>query len=998
MDYNRDSGTMPGKGSLLSNEIIQFHDQVKAGSITSVSAIPHFSDLDPDQDTALHALLSELIERTVSLEHQVAESGSILDAVPYPIHVTDNDMKWTYMNKAFETLLIENKVIKTRESAYGMPCRTANANICGTDECGIHQLQTSGKNETYFDWLGASCKQTTAPVLDADGNKVGYVEVVHDLTEQMNQIAYYQSILDAVPYPIHVTDTDMKWTYLNKAFEKLLIENKVIKNRESAYGMPCRTANANICGTDECGIHQLRTSGKDETYFDWLGASCKQTTAPVLDAKGGTVGYVEVVHDLTEQMNQIAYYQSILDAVPYPIHVTDNDMKWTYLNKAFEKLLIENKVIKNRETAYGMPCRTANANICGTNECGINQLLTTGKNETYFDWLGASCKQTTAPVLDAKGSRVGFVETVQDLTEQMNQIAYYQSILDAVPYPIHVTDNDMKWKYMNKAFEKLLIDNKEIKDRDSAYGLPCRTANANICGTGDCGIHKLRTTGKNETYFDWHGASCKQTTAPVLDARGDAVGYVETVQDLSEQVSLISFMKTEVERVTKNLQLLSTGDLNLNLEITKADSYTTEAHDAFVTINENLQKLTKTLEMLVSDVETLSEAAVAGNLEIRADTAKHLGKFRTIVEGVNSTLDSVIVPVKEALRVSKEYSQYNFKARVDPGLKVEGDWIEFKDALNDIGSQIAGAVGLINNQLLDLASNAEEATASIEEVSAGAQQIAHNAGSVSSNAAEGEDGIVQVLKAMEDLNITVGEVSRRAEQVSTTATLANDYSKKGVELAEQSEGAMQEIRRSSEEVAQIVTDINRQMDEIGKIVRLISDIANQTNLLALNAAIEAARAGEAGRGFAVVAAEVKSLAQDSRQSAENIADMIATLQDKARKANDAMGKAGSAVEQGSASLAQTLGSFNQIAVSIDEITTNATDVASASEEQAASVEEVTASIHEVSGLIQNTTKDAGDAAAATEEASASIEQISKIVSNVSGIADSVSREMSKFKV
>ncbi len=998
MDYNSDSGAMPGKGSLFSNQIVQFHDQVKAGSITSASETPHFSDLDPDQDTALHALLSELIERTVTLEHQVAESRSILDAVPYPIHVTDNDMKWTYMNKAFETLLIENKVIKNRESAYGMPCRTANANICGTDECGIHQLRTSGKNETYFDWLGASCKQTTAPVLDADGNKVGYVEVVHDLTEQMNQIAYYQSILDAVPYPIHVTDTDMKWTYLNKAFEKLLIENKVIKNRESAYGMPCRTANANICGTDECGIHQLRTSGKNETYFDWLGASCKQTTAPVLDAKGSTVGYVEVVHDLTEQMNQIAYYQSILDAVPYPIHVTDNDMKWTYLNKAFEKLLIENKVIKNRESAYGMPCRTANANICGTNECGINQLLTTGKNETYFDWLGASCKQTTAPVLDAKGNRVGFVETVQDLTEQMNQIAYYQSILDAVPYPIHVTDNDMKWKYMNKAFEKLLIDNKEIKDRESSYGLPCRTANANICGTNECGIHKLRTTGKNETYFDWHGASCKQTTAPVLDAKGDSVGYVETVQDLSEQVSLITFMKTEVDRVTKNLQLLSTGDLNLNMEITKADAYTTEAHEAFVTINENLQKLTKTLEMLVSDVETLSEAAVAGHLEVRADTAKHLGNFRTIIEGVNSTLDSVIVPVKEALRVSKEYSQYNFKARVDPGLKVEGDWIEFKDALNDIGSQIAGAVSLINNQLLDLASNAEEATASIEEVSAGAQQIARNAGSVSSNAAEGEDGIVQVLKAMEDLNITVGEVSRRAEQVSTTATLANDFSKKGVELAEQSEGAMQEIRRSSEEVAQIVTDINRQMDEIGKIVRLISDIANQTNLLALNAAIEAARAGEAGRGFAVVAAEVKSLAQDSRQSAENIADMISTLQDKARKANDAMGKAGTAVEEGSDSLAQTLGSFNQIATSIDEITRNATDVASASEEQAASVEEVTASIHEVSGLIQNTTKDAGDAAAATEEASASIEQISKIVSNVSGIADSVSREMSKFKV
>lgn len=251
---------------------------------------------------------------------------------------------------------------------------------------------------------------------------------------------------------------------------------------------------------------------------------------------------------------------------------------------------------------------------------------------------------------------------------------------------------------------------------------------------------------------------------------------------------------------------------------------------------------------------------------------------------------------------------------------------------------------------------------------------------------------------MEDLNITVAEVSRRAEEVSSTATTANGYAKNGVQLAQKSETAMEEIKRSSTEVDQIVKDINQQMDEIGKIVRLISDIANQTNLLALNAAIEAARAGEAGRGFAVVAAEVKSLAQDSRQSAENIADMIMTLQTKAKKANDAMGHAGETVAIGSNALSETLGAFEQIAGSIDDITRNATDVASSSEEQAASVEEVTASINEVSGLVQNTAKEAGDAAAATQEASASIDQISKIVANVNEIVETVSLEMAKFKI
>ena len=88
---------------------------------------------------------------------------------------------------------------------------------------------------------------------------------------------------------------------------------------------------------------------------------------------------------------------------------------------------------------------------------------------------------------------------------------------------------------------------------------------------------------------------------------------------------------------------------------------------------------------------------------------------------------------------------------------------------------------------------------------------------------------------------------------------------------------MKVVEEISGDAVEQIRNLDAQMHEIGKIVKLISDIANQTNLLALNAAIEAARAGDAGRGFAVVAGEVKNLAGESRLATANIEEVIARL-------------------------------------------------------------------------------------------------------------------------
>jgi methyl-accepting chemotaxis protein len=465
----------------------------------------------------------------------------------------------------------------------------------------------------------------------------------------------------------------------------------------------------------------------------------------------------------------------------------------------------------------------------------------------------------------------------------------------------------------------------------------------------------------------------------------------------------------------------------------------------FNEIKNNLNNCIDNINALVDDANMLAKAAIEGKLNTRADASKHQGDYKKIVSGVNATLDSVIEPVNEAMRISEEYAHCNFNARVDEKLKVAGDFIRFKDALNSIGSSVQETIGLVNTQttenakcnftariddsahvqgdfvsiknslnnvtsevskafisvncqVAELAANAEEAAASTKEVSAGACTVATNVNNVSTAAEMGNEGIKEILRAIEDFSATVEEVTANTDSVANLARETNKITHDGAVLASQAEQGMVSITKSSAEVGAIIGDIKVQMNKIGEIVEIITNLANQTNLLALNAAIEAARAGDAGKGFAVVASEVKSLAQESRESAQNIGLMIGNLQEQSEKAAAAMVEANKEVRNGSEALTQTIDFFNKIVSSVDEITRSMEEVAKASDAQAKTVTEITKNVQTVSGIIQSTAKEATDAAAATEVTSVSIDQIASVIANVNKIVESVTRETSKFRV
>ncbi|HTY14792.1 MAG TPA: methyl-accepting chemotaxis protein [Methanoregulaceae archaeon] len=473
-----------------------------------------------------------------------------------------------------------------------------------------------------------------------------------------------------------------------------------------------------------------------------------------------------------------------------------------------------------------------------------------------------------------------------------------------------------------------------------------------------------------------------------------SVGVEGTYTGIFAEVKTnVNLVRTRVNHVGDSLEKIGNGDVSEYEEYKKIGrrSENDKVVPGFI-------KTLAALNALVNDANFLAKAAVEGRLATRADASKHLGEYRKVIEGVNATLDAVISPLNEAIRVSESYARCDFSVRVDENLYVAGDFVKFKEALNQVGIEVSKAITLINNEVTELMASAEEAQASLEEISSGSEQIARNAQMVNDNAMKGNQGIEQVSKVMGDLSAAVEEVASSMESVAQLAKETNKLSTEGASLANKADQSMTAIGASAKVVDVNINEINTRMNEIGKIVGLIRDLANQTNLLALNAAIEAARAGEAGRGFAVVAAEVKSLAQESKGSAESIASMIGDLQERSKKATEAVNLASVQVDQGGKDVGEALKSFNQIVQSIGKISSSTDEVSRAAEQQAASVEEISASVIEVSSLVEGAAKEASNAAAITEEASASIMEINKVVENVNAIAARVSQEMDKFKV
>jgi methyl-accepting chemotaxis protein len=216
--------------------------------------------------------------------------------------------------------------------------------------------------------------------------------------------------------------------------------------------------------------------------------------------------------------------------------------------------------------------------------------------------------------------------------------------------------------------------------------------------------------------------------------------------------------------------------------------------------------------------------------------------------------------------------------------------------------------------------------------------------------------IDQVATAVNEMSATVQEVAQNAASAADATANADIESKQGRAIVHDTIKAIENVSNEIQSTTSIVQELKTDSEKIGTVIDVISGIAEQTNLLALNAAIEAARAGEQGRGFAVVADEVRTLANRTQQSTNEIQAMIETLQGASSKAADAMNHAVEQTENCVELAAKAGASLEAIDKAVDEIAAMSQQIATAAEEQSAVAEEINKSIININSVSENTSR------------------------------------------
>jgi methyl-accepting chemotaxis protein len=410
------------------------------------------------------------------------------------------------------------------------------------------------------------------------------------------------------------------------------------------------------------------------------------------------------------------------------------------------------------------------------------------------------------------------------------------------------------------------------------------------------------------------------------------------------------------------------------------------------------------------------EKALDGFAAINVELSKGL-VTQSIVNGksvmTTSTIISVLVlvlgiiiaitltnmirrPITKLTAIAHQYAQGDLRGDIEVTSSDEigqlaGSLQEMHKHFVEMISNIRSASEQLAAASQEMAASTEEVTSSSEEVSANMQQLAQEADLGNRSMLEASQALVELSSLIQ---IAKSKADNTVENSETTLIAAED----GRHRVTDSVTRMDNIKEQTQHSSQIIGELNTYSQQISQITNTITNLAKQTNLLALNAAIEAARAGEHGRGFAVVAEEVRKLAEQSDQGAQEITSLVNVVTEKTNLAVAAMAQNVVEVESGVSTVNAAGKALDSILLEVKKTVMETQEIGKVTSSEVASSEQIIKLIDALATMIESVAAHGEEIAASSQQQSAAMQTVAASAEETSAMAHQLKGSVEKFKV
>lgn len=304
---------------------------------------------------------------------------------------------------------------------------------------------------------------------------------------------------------------------------------------------------------------------------------------------------------------------------------------------------------------------------------------------------------------------------------------------------------------------------------------------------------------------------------------------------------------------------------------------------------------------------------------------------------------------------------------------------------------------IIDNSNL-VSTTSEELSASARETSKASEQITKSVIEIAEGAELQEKNSNEALLAIKEINIGMEQAASSMQTVADNSLSTTEKAVHGSKIIEKTINQMKMINTTVSNTATIVDSLGEKSNEIENIVTMITEISEQTNLLALNASIEAARAGEQGKGFAVVANEVKKLAEQSKEAANQIGLLVENIQNEVKKVTISMVEGSHEIKSGIELVSETGENIKHIFKMIEEVSAQTQEVSAIFEEINASSVGILNIVETSSSISVTASEQSQTVAAAAQQQSATMVEVSSSANVLSKMATELEDNVKEFKI